>query len=228
MEGVATMHWLDKLERKYGRFHIEGLMLYITATMLCIYIMDNFLPLSINISDWIDLSRSQVLQGQVWRLVTFIFLPPASSPVFVLFALYFYYFIGTSLEEVWGSFQFNIYYLFGVIGTIIAGLITGYGDNTYLNLSLFLAFAQLFPEHQVLLFFFIPIKIKYLAYLDWILFAWSFIVGSWTIRAAIVASLINFFLFFGPGMFRGLKNKFKYRSVQRNWRKQMKQNGGMR
>ena len=218
------MNWMDKLERKYGRFYIEGLMLYITATMLCIYIMDNFLPLSITISDWICLSMPKVLQGQVWRLITFIFLPPASSPLFVLFVLYFYYFIGTSLEEVWGSFRFNLYYLFGIIGTMIAGVITGYGDNMYLNLSLFLAFAQLFPEHQVLLFFFIPIKIKYLAYLDWALFAWSLIVGSWSVRAAIVASLLNFFLFFGPDMFRQIKNKGKYRSVQRNWRKQMKQN----
>ena len=220
------MDWIDRLDRRFGRHAIPHLMYFITGIMLAIYVAD--LVLGGQIIPMLTFSRSLILQGEVWRVATFLFLPPNSSPIWILFSLYFYCVIGNGLEGAWGSFRFNVFYLVGALAAILSGFLTGASVNEYLNLSLFLAFAALYPEHQVLLFFFIPIKIKYLAYLDWILFAWSFIVGSWTIRAAIVASLINFFLFFGPGMFRGLKNKFKYRSVQRNWRKQMKQNGGMR
>ncbi len=85
---------------------------------------------------------------------------------FIAFSLYFYYLIGTALEREWGSFWFDVYYFCGAIGTVIAGFITGSATNYYLNMSLFFAFAALYPNFQVLLFFFIPIKIKWLAYVD--------------------------------------------------------------
>ncbi len=174
------MNWLDKLERKYGRLGIPNLMLYIVTTMLFVAIFD--IVLGIPLSGYFALNRALVMRGQVWRLLTFIFIPPSSSVLTLVLGLYFYYFIGRTLEKVWGTFRFNVYYLFGVLGCMIAGLITGYGSNDYLNLSLFLAFAYLFPNHEVLLFFFIPIKMKYLAYLDWALFAISLIFGSWASR----------------------------------------------
>ena len=126
----------------------------------------------------------------------------------MVFALYFYYLIGTALEREWGSSWFNIYYIFGVIGTIIGGFITGYATNYYLNLSLFFAFAAMYPNFEVLLFFFIPIKIKWLALLDAALFLISFLFGTWPDRAAIIASLVNFLIFFGPSFFRGIREKY--------------------
>ena len=210
------MNWLDKLERRFRRFGIPNLMLYIVTTMLFVAIFD--MVIGFPLSSWIALVPSLVAKGQIWRLITFIFLPPASSPITLIISLYFYYFIGSTLERVWGTFRFNVYYICGILGCIIAGLLTGYGTNTYLNLSLFLAFAYLFPEQQVLLFYIIPIKIKYLAYLDWALFAVSLIFGSWSTRGAIIASLINFFLFFGPDIMDFIRTR-RGNSVQRNFRK---------
>ncbi len=209
-------NWLYRMERKFGRFAITNLMLYIVTTMLFVVICDAVLGLGV--SQYLYFDSGLVLQGQVWRLITFIFLPPASSIITILFALYFNYWIGSSLEQYWGTFQFNVYYLVGILGTIIAGVLSGAATNTYLNLSLFLAFAQLFPDQQVMLFFIIPIKIKYLAYLDWILFAISFIFGSWSTRAAIVMSLVNFFLFFGGDFIRKIRDWWKYKDSRKNFR----------
>jgi membrane associated rhomboid family serine protease len=193
-------------------------MIYITGTMLAVYLAENLTRLPI--SDFLFLSRAQLLQGQVWRLITFIFLPPGNDMIlWVLLALYFYYFIGNSLENVWGRTRFTMYYLFGVIGTIIAALISGYGTNMYLNLSMFLAFAALFPDYQIMLFFVLPIKIKYLAYLDAALLLLSFIAGGWVERAAILASLANLLLFFGDNFINWVKDWKRYGKNRLNFRR---------
>ena len=220
------MKWLYKLQRKFGRFAIENLMIYITVTMLAVFLMDQLI--GIGVSEWIFFDRNKILQGQVWRLVSFVFLPPDGQPIFLLLALYFYYFIGDSLEKTWGAFQFMVYYICGIIGTIIAGMLTGYAGNSYLNLSLFFAFAQLFPNHQILLFFFIPIKVKYLAYLNWAFFAISFITAllrfDLAACASILASLLNFFIFFGPDFIDKFKDWKKYGKGRKEWRKRSKNN----
>ena len=209
------MNWLYKLERRFGRFCISNLMLYIVTTMLFVAIFD--MVIGFPLSQWFTLIPSLVMRGQVWRLITFIFLPPSGSPLLLVLSLYFYYVLGSTLERVWGTFRFNLYYLFGLIGCMIAGMISGYGTNVYLNLSLFLAFAYLFPDHQVLLFMIIPIKMKYLAYLNWALFAVELLTGSWAAKAAIIASLINFFIFFGPDIVNRIRGR-RGNSVQRNFR----------
>lgn len=194
------MKWLDKLERKCGRVAIPNLMLLIVGGMFFVFLCDLLLP-ELQVSYWIALDRDLVFQGQVWRLITFIFAPTSNSIIWILFSLYFYYLAGSGLEGQWGSFRFNVYYLVGILGAIIAAMITGSGSNSYLNLSLFFGFAALYPNFQILLFFFIPIKIKYLAYLDALLFLVSLIFGSWPQRAAILFSLLNFLLFFGGDFF---------------------------
>ena len=209
------MNWLYKLERRFGRFVITNLMLYIVTTMLFVAIFD--MVIGFPLSRWLALIPAYVMQGQIWRLITFIFLPPATSPLALVLSLYFYYIMGSTLERVWGTFRFNLYYLFGMVGCMIAGLITGYGTNVYLNLSLFLAFAYLFPEHKVLLFYVIPIKMKYIAYLDWALFALELLTGSWSAKAAVIASLINFFIFFGPDIVERIRRR-RGNDVQRNFR----------
>ena len=209
------MNWLYKLERRFGRFGITNLMLYIVTTMLFVAIFD--MVIGFPLSRWLALIPAYVMQGQIWRLITFIFLPPATSPLALVLSLYFYYIMGSTLERVWGTFRFNLYYLFGMVGCMIAGLITGYGTNVYLNLSLFLAFAYLFPEHKVLLFYVIPIKMKYIAYLDWALFALELLTGSWSAKAAVIASLINFFIFFGPDIVERIRRR-RGNDVQRNFR----------
>ncbi|MCR5122554.1 MAG: rhomboid family intramembrane serine protease, partial [Ruminococcus sp.] len=120
---------LKKLERKYGRFAIKKLMLYIVAGMLMLYvgeIVAESLPnVQGSIFSFLYFDRELILHGQVWRLISFIFIPPNVRPLFVIFELYFCWLFGNSLEEHWGSFRFNVYYLLGTLGAIISGFITG-------------------------------------------------------------------------------------------------------
>lgn len=214
------MKWLNKLERKFGKLSIPNLMLYITVGMLIIFLVD--LGTSIDVQSYLTLDRNLLFKGQVWRLLTFIFIPPQSDLIFMIFALYLFYFIGVSLQNEWGSFKLNFYYFFGMIGTILAALISGTADNIYLNLSLFLAFAVLFPNYEFMLFFILPVKVKYLAYLDAAYFIWMLIIGKPEVKLAIIAALLNFFIFFGPDFYKKIKMKIKYRAVQKNFRKQMR------
>ena len=141
------MNWIDSLDRKFGRHSIPHLMYFITGVMLAVYVTDLVLGGQVSAALYFD--RSLILRGEVWRLVTFLFLPPNSSPIWILFSLYFYCLIGNGLESAWGSFRFNIFYLVGVLGAVCSGLITGYAANGCLHMSLFLAFAAIYPDPQV-------------------------------------------------------------------------------
>lgn len=214
------MNWLNKLERKYGRYAISNLMYYIIGITFLIYIVQYVLNFSLTYA--LAFIPGMIMKGQVWRIITFIFIPPASSPLMIVFIMYFYYMMGSTLENEWGAFKFNIYYLFGMIGTIIAALISGSGTSVYLNLSLFLAFAYLFPNVEILLFFILPVKVKWLAYLDWAYFLISLLTGTMSTRAAAIASLINFFIFFGGDFINYIKNQKRYGATRRNFKREMK------
>ena len=131
-------NWLYKMERRFGRYGIPNLAKYLALGQLVVWVIVMFFYG--DLLGLITLSRSGLMHGQIWRLVTFIFVPPSTSPVFILFSLYFYYVIGMSLENRWGKVKFNLYYLIGMLAAVIACLITGYAGNTFLNLSLFFAF----------------------------------------------------------------------------------------
>ena len=126
--------------------------------------------------------------------------------MFILFSLYFYYMLGTLLENRWGSRKFNLYYLIGVLGSIASGFITGYATNTYLNMSLFLAIAVLYGDMQINLFMVLPIKIKYLGLVDAALLIYSFLMGTWASRIGMVLSLLPFFLFFGRNAYLAVRH----------------------
>jgi len=212
--------WLGRLEYKFRRYGIDNLMIYITGTMLLVYLAEGIMPL--RITDFIALYWPAVMRGEVWRLVTFVFVPPVNSILWVLVTLYFYYIIGTSLERVWGSAKFTLFYVIGIIGAILAAVITGVGTNMYLNLSLFLAFAILFPEHQILLMFILPVKVKWLGYLYAAFILFALLVGNWPQRAAIVASLLAIILFFGDIIINRIKDYQRYGKQRRNFRESMK------
>ena len=212
------MKWLNHLDYKFGRYAIPHLMYYLSGIMLAIFLIDLFLP-GAPVQSLLALDMGLVAQGQIWRLITFIFLPPSSSPFWILFNLYFYCLLGNALESEWGSFRFNVYYLCGVLGSILAAWVTGYGVNHFLNLSLFLAFAALYPDFELLLFFILPIKVKYLALINLIYYVGAFLFGTWASRAAILMSLLNVLLFFGGDFFRWAKQKMRYWNTRRNFRK---------
>lgn len=195
LKEVFCLSWLDRLERRFGRFAIKGLMSYVVGLNAFVYLMAYIAPEGVS---KLVLIPELVMKGEVWRLVTFIFIPPETTILWIFFILYFYYLVGSSLEHEWGSFRFNIYYLIGIIGTAASAFITSGGATAvYLNLSLFLAFARLFPDFQLLLFFILPVKVKYLAWVDWAFIAYTVLTGDFPVKMAAVVSVINYFIFFG-------------------------------
>lgn len=190
---------LKKLEYKLAPYAVKNLMSVMIGAMAIVYIADLFVSSTnrdLSLISWLTFDTAAIASGQFWRILTFIFLPPETSLIFVVFAFYFYWLMGKALETEWGALRFNLFYLCGIIGALISGLITGYATNSYLNLSLFLAFALFYPNYQVMLFFFIPFKVKWLAMFDVFLLVFSFVLSGWGGRLAIIFSLINVMIFF--------------------------------
>lgn len=209
---------LNKLEYKFGKIRIPNLMLYIVIAIGAAYIVDLLVP-NISLSYYMYFDRELILAGQWWRVITWVFMYNNTNIFFLLISLYFYYFIGTGLEHRWGSFKFNVYYLFGILFTVAGGFISGFTTNVWLNYSLFFAFAALYPDMQVRLFFFIPIKIKWLALLDLVYFVIFLVIGTMYDRIAILVSMLNFFLFFYEDFYKMIKNQiyyFKHRNKYKN------------
>ena len=208
---------IDRFCILHPHFGIPNLMLYIVICNVAVYILDMFSNGSVGLSDLLCFSFPAILRGQIWRIVTFVLIPTAGSAFSVLISCYFYYWIGSTLERQWGTAKFTCYYLggmlFTLLGTSIVSLITGYAipvyGASYVNFAMFLAFAALWPDAQVLLFFIIPIRIKYLAYFDLAFFAVSIVqyiaAGVWFFSIIPVMALLNFVIFFWPEMQRFFK-----------------------
>lgn len=176
------MNWFAKFEKKFSKYAIKNLMFYIIVLYAIGFVMNTFFN---GLYDaYFSLDFAMIFKGQVWRLVTFIVQPPSNSIIFVVFVLYFYYLIGSVLERIWGAFRFNVYFFTGVILNILASLIIYlvFGlsfklSTNYINLALFMAFAMEQPDMEVLLFFIIPIKIKWMAILDAVIFGITIVFG---------------------------------------------------
>lgn len=201
------MNWFDKLEKKFGRFAIKNLMYYIVGLNALVFMLTLVDTTGVFVNK-LELIPSLVLKGEVWRIVSYVFIPPSSSAIFMVFVLYLYFLIGTSLESEWGSFRFNLYYILGMLGTTISAFITSSPTtSTYINLSLFLAFARIYPDYELLMFFILPIKIKYLALLDWLFIIYSIVFYPLPLKLAAVASVVNFLVFFGKDILLNSKNR---------------------
>lgn len=212
------MKLLNQLERRLYKFRIQPFFSYIVFAMAGIYLIDLFFPQFFLISR-LMLITPAVYAGEIWRLITFIIIPPGGSILQTALTLYFYYFVGTALENRWGPRRFLLYYVIGVFSAVIAALITGFGTNLYLNLSLFFAFAILYPDFQLLLFLVLPIKVKWLALLNGLYYLYGFVNGNWAIRVAILFSLANLLLFFGGDLYNHLRmaiSQWKRRQAFKN------------
>lgn len=196
---------LARLERTFlGKIAIERLTTYIVGGMVMAYVLGTVRPEFIAHLVLVP----QLVPIQPWRLVTFLFIPPNMNMFWLFFAFYFTWLIGTNLEAEWGTLKFNLFYFVGAIGTAVAAFVTGMPQGNYfLNLSLFLAFATIFPDYEIRLFFFIPIKVKWLALLDAGYLTLLFIQGGIGTRAAIIAALANYFLFFAGHLVALLKGR---------------------
>lgn len=205
------MRLIEKLERKFGRYGIPNLTLYIIICYVIGYVLMYTNP---GILGWLNLEPALILRGQIWRLVTWVIAPPGGQDLFwfALAILFFYYPIGTSLERAWGTFRYTLYIFSGLFFTVIAafllyfitgGIGIGYlFSTTYISLSIFLAYAMTYPDTTLLLMFVIPIKMRWMAVVYGVLILSDVINFArrrqWFMIFPIVASLLNFvFFYFG-------------------------------
>ena len=208
--------FLNKMERKFGRYAINNLSLYI---IIC-YVIGYILQLT-GTMEFLRLNPYEIIHGQVWRIVTWVLVPPSSLGIFTIIMLFFYYSLGNTLERTWGAFRYNIYIFSGFIFTIIGAFllyaffvilspndpqlvginIARVVSTYYVNMSIFLMFACLYPNMQVMLYFIIPVKIKWMAYLYAALsvvdvFVSTNLAGIILKGTMLIMSLLNFIIFF--------------------------------
>lgn len=204
------MNWLDKLERKLGRFAIPNLTVYLLAGYVIGFSVVLLMP---ELLGWLTLEPALILRGQVWRVISWVLIPPTTQPISLLFLVLLYYSLGTALERTWGTFRYNVYIFSGLLFTVLAVFIFyavyyfGFGmeislssvgliSTNYITMSIFLAFAAIYPEMEVYLYFILPIKMKWMALVYAAMALYYFVSRGAVTRVAIGASLLNFVIFF--------------------------------
>ena len=211
---------LSRLESRFGRWAIPNVTVMIIAGQVLLFFLQITNAGQGNELDKIHLLPSAVMRGEVWRLFTFLFTPPAMGSIFILFYWMLMYLFGTGLEQQWGTFRYNVFLLVGYLASIVAAFIAyafGYdviASNGFLYGTLLLAFARLFPDFTLNMFLILPIKIKWIALLMWIGYGYTFLTGNWMGRMMIFASVFNYLLFFGKEHLREWKQGHRRRSYQ--------------
>lgn len=207
---------MDYLERKFGKYAVRNLMKIIAIGMLMVYVLAFF---SNDFIDNLGFSWKYIIKGQVWRLITFIFVPE-STGIFAIFYFLVLMFFGNIIESYYGSFKLNLYVLVGCLGTIVSNLliekITGTAfpvTNSYLYLSLMLLAATVAPDFELRLYFLIPVKLKYLAIFYGFITMYMFLTGKLLSKILIGFSLLNYILFvviYFAGKQKRYIRKYKY------------------
>ena len=198
------MNFLDKLERRLGNLAIPHLTEILIFGQAVVWLAAT--------AGWLTLQNIVLVPGLVqsgeWRrLLTFLLIPPSMNPIWLLVGLMFFYFIGKALETQWGEFRYTLFIFAGYAATVASSfLFPRYPvTNMFIGTSIFLAFAILYPEMEVQLFFILPVKMKWLAAFSCVIYVWQILTGTWPIRVQILASLFNLALFFGADFVRLLQ-----------------------
>ena len=220
----AISRWLDRFCYNHPGFGIANLMKYIAIGNVAIFLMD--LVTGGYASAFLRFHPQLILHGQIWRLLTFVFVPVSGfnprdmfSILWFAMSVLFYYYVGNALERQWGSARFTMFYGLGVVLNIIIGFAFGLPVNMYyVNMSMFFSFATLYPDMQVLLYGILPLKVKWLAWFDAALFAFDMVravsMGAWAFALLPVAALLNYFIFFWDDLMyliRGKRERAAYR-----------------
>lgn len=214
------MKHIQKLERYFARQGIVSVFQYIVLTMATVYLL-SFTPAS-NIISSITLVKNALLRFELWRIFTFIFVPPAMSPLSAILYFYFIYYIGISLEKRWGITKFLLFYLTGMVSIVLATLLAGIGTNIYLNLSLLFAFSLTYPEQVFHLFFVFPIKVKWIGIFNLLYQIILLISGNNPHRINIAFSFINVLLFLGGDIINTLRTAAYRWNRKKQFRKNFK------
>lgn len=221
------MEFKYKLKRFFRNIAIENLMTYIAASMAIIFVGDLFTDGMLSM--YLTFDRAAILEGQVWRLITFLMIPDTDSPIWIVFSVYFYYFIGKETENEWGSHNLTMYFLLGAVLLIISGFVTGYTGASYLYFSLFLVYAHLNPHHQFMMFMIIPIEARWMALID-VIFMLSGFFKAFILypiapnlalahQLSVVVAFLVYGIYFGKDHFGGLVNKLKHRDFYREMKR---------
>lgn len=220
------MTWLDRLEGRFRHLAIPNLTL-----VLCVGCLAGYVLLQVQPERFATmmLIPERVLAGEVWRLFTFVMIPPGAHPLWLFVALYVFWLMGSSLERQWGAFRYNAYVAIWWLTTVAAAFVLAAIDarwgglpttNDKLLGSVFLAFAFLVPNFQLMLFFLIPVRVKWLALITWLFYGYQVVNGAahgnWPLVASVIASVMNFAVFFARPILknlaaRGRRRKFSAR-----------------
>jgi hypothetical protein len=199
------MSFLSKLERSLGRYAIPNLSLYLVLGQVGVYLGIVTGRLDAGLIMFVP---RLVLMGQWWRVVTFLLIPPSTNIIFIGFAWWMFHLMGSSLEGYWGAFRYNAFLLLGTALTV--GLAFLQPDalvtNRFLAGSVFLAFAFLNPDFELMILFILPVRIKWLALVTWIFYGFEFVVGGWSGRLQVIAAVGNFLIFFGQDLVLNAKS----------------------
>jgi len=202
----AISRWLDRFCYNHPNFGIPGLMLYIAIGNAAVYLLDMFTGGLA--TSYLFFHPALVAQGQIWRILTFVFIPESGydptnmfSLLFFAMTTFFYYWLGTALEHQWGTTRFSVFYGLGILLNLLAGTVFSTGCSMYyVNMSLFFSFATLYPDMQVLLWGLIPLKVKWLAWFDAAFFVVTILrlLASGTPVLALfpVLAILNYLIFF--------------------------------
>lgn len=182
-------------EKIFSHFRIPHLTLCLAAGSATCFILGSFNPAFL--AD-LPLVPERVMQGETWRLLTFLFYPLDTHPLFAFFTYYLFYVMGTALEAAWGDERYTRFMLLGAAATAAFAFLDpgSAATNLFLAGSVFLAFAFLYPDYELYLFFVIPVKVKYLAALTWLIYIFQFVTGDASTRVMIAASVFNFLVIF--------------------------------
>ncbi len=201
---------LDKLERRLGFIAIPGLIRIVVTFNALVF---GLVLLNPGFEGYLALDPARILHGEVWRLVTYIFVPRIQHFLWVVVALWFLWFVGDGVERAWGAFRLTLFYLVGMIGTTAAAFFFGSNfSNGMLNATLFFAFARFFPDEVIYVFFVLPLKIKWLAWIGAAFLIFSFVGGTLAYRMAFLAAFANYFIFFGPEIWREFRQRKEVRT----------------
>ena len=206
MEGA----WVDRLERRFGFLAAPGLPIFIVVMTVACALLASFKP---EFSDALALDPLALERGQVWRAVTFLFVPPPAGPLWLILWIAMLYSILQALETAWGEFKFTVFLAIGLLATALGAVAVGaeFG-NGYILLAAFLAFARLMPDREVLVMFVLPVKLRWLAALASLYAALTFVMSGFAGQVWMAAGLAPYILFFGEGHWREVS------SAWRRWR----------
>lgn len=199
------MRLLDRLERRFRRYAVPNLTAVLVAGQVALYVLGYARP---DLLERIAFIPARFLDGELWRPFTFVFSPPGMNLVFVFFFWYLFYLMGTTLEHTWGTFRYNLFLLIGYVATVgVSFLIPEKSASVaFLEGSVFLAFAYLYPDFQLLLFFLLPIKVKWLALVQWIFYVLTIALAPGIMKLMATAAVVNFFVFFGKDIFLRMRS----------------------